>query len=350
MTLTAPTLTDLAVATHERVVHVEGLPGGLSALIAIHSTARGPAAGGLRMRSYDSFDAAVEDVLRLSHGMTLKNAAADLPLGGGKAVIMGDVATQKTPELMEAFGMAVDQLGGDYRTAEDMGMTPEDMAIISRQTKFVAGLPGKSGDPSPITARGVFLSMKVAAKHKFGSDDLNGKRVAMQGLGHVGWHLADMLHEAGAELIVTDVNEDALDEAVVSFNAKVVGLDEIYGQDVEIFAPCAIGAVLNAKTIPMLTCEVVCGAANNLLATPEDGQRLVERGILYAPDFVANGGGIINATPEIIGQTQDAAWLEGKLQALSNNMDAILSESLRSGLPPHEVAEHMVEAKVSLAA
>ncbi|WP_299927881.1 Glu/Leu/Phe/Val dehydrogenase dimerization domain-containing protein [uncultured Pelagimonas sp.] len=344
------TITELPISTHERVVHIQDLPGGLSALIAIHSTARGPAAGGLRMREYASFDDALVDVLRLSHGMTLKNAAADLALGGGKAVIIGNVATQKTPELLEAFGEAVDTLGGAYRTAEDMGMTPDDMAIIARKTPYVAGLPGASGDPSPITARGVFLSMQVAAKHRFGSTDLAGKRVAMQGLGHVGMHLADMLHEAGAELIVTDVSEEALDEAVVAFNAKVVGLDEIYSQDVDIFAPCAIGAVLNEATIPTLTCKMVCGAANNLLAAPEDGDRLAARNILYAPDFVANGGGIINATPEILGEAQGPEWLEGKLQALAANLDAILTEAAKTGLPPHVVAEQLVEEKVTLAA
>ncbi|MGH1414353.1 MAG: Glu/Leu/Phe/Val family dehydrogenase [Pelagimonas sp.] len=343
-------ITDLPISTHERVVFIEDLPGGLSALIAIHSTARGPGAGGLRMRDYADFDDALTDVLRLSHGMTLKNAAADLALGGGKAVIIGNPATQKTPELLEAFGAAVETLGGAYRTAEDMGMTPDDMAVIARKTDYVAGLPGASGDPSPITARGVFLSMKVAAKHRFGSEDLTGKRIALQGLGHVGMHLADMLHEAGAKLIVTDVNEEALDEAVVSFNAKVVGLEEIYTQDVDIFAPCALGAVLNEKTIPVLTCKMVCGAANNLLATPEDGARLAARDILYAPDFVANGGGIINAAPEILGETHGPDWLEDKLQALASNLDAILTQALDTDVPPHEVAEQLVDAKVALAA
>ncbi|GGH35601.1 leucine dehydrogenase [Cribrihabitans marinus] len=330
---------------HEQVVRIEDPESGLRAIIAVHSTQLGPAAGGVRMRPYSSPEAALEDALRLSRGMTFKNAAAGLPLGGGKAVIDADPARQKTPEMLRAFGRAVEALEGRYWTAEDMGMTPQDMAEIGTQTAHVAGLADgayASGDPSPITARGIFNAIGTAARHRFGSDDLSVRTVAVQGLGHVGWHLCDLLHSAGAQLVVTDVDAEQVGRAVESFGARLVGIDEIYGVKADIFAPCAIGAILNRNTIPQLKVGVVAGGANNQLATDEDGRRLHERGILYAPDFVANGGGIINVATEILRIDNRAAWVDEKLDALNRTMDRILTGAARRSVSPNEVAESIV--------
>lgn len=339
-------LTRIDTPGHEDVVRVQDAATGLTGFIAIHSTQLGPAAGGLRMRPYDSEAAALEDALRLSRGMTYKNAAAELPLGGGKAVIMGDPATRKSPELLRAFGRAVASLEGRYWTAEDMGMTPADMAVIQEETDFVAGLAdGKfaSGDPSPITARGIFNAIRTAARHRFGSDDLTGKTVSVQGLGHVGQHLCALLAEAGARLVVTDINQDAVRRVVEIHGATPVSTDGIFAAEADIFAPCAIGAILNAETIPSLRVSVVAGGANNQLATPEDGARLHARGILYAPDFVANGGGIINAATEILRIENREAWVADKLAALDRTMDRILTRARTLDVSPNEVAERIVE-------
>ncbi len=343
-------MTDIEAPGHERLVRVEDDASGLRAFIAIHSTRLGPAAGGLRMRPYESEQAAIEDVLRLSRGMTFKNAAAGLPLGGGKAVIIGDPAADKSPELLLAFGEAVEALGGRYWTAEDMGMSPRDMEIIARRTAHVAGLaegPHASGDPSPVTAQGVFNSMRIAARHRLGSWDLSGRAVAVQGLGHVGEHLCRLLHEAGARLIVTDVARPAVERAVARFGALAVSPDEIYDAPADIFAPCAIGATLNEATIARLKVRVVAGAANNQLATPEDGRRLHQRGILLAPDFVANGGGIINVAAEIGRIPDREEWVAEKLAALEDTLERILSRAEALSCSPAEVAESIVEEILS---
>ncbi len=343
-------MTDIEAPGHERLVRVEDDACGLRAFIAIHSTRLGPAAGGLRMRPYESEQAAIEDVLRLSRGMTFKNAAAGLPLGGGKAVIIGDPAADKSPELLLAFGEAVEALGGRYWTAEDMGMSPRDMETIARRTAHVAGLPEgphASGDPSPITARGVFNAMRVAARHRLGSEDLSGRVVAVQGLGHVGEHLCQLLHEAGARLIVTDVALPAVERAVARFGALALSPDEIYDAPADIFAPCAIGATLNEATIARLKVKVVAGAANNQLAIPGDGRRLHERGILFAPDFVANGGGIINVAAEIGRIPDREQWVAGKLAALERTLERILSRAEALSCSPAEVAEGIVEEILS---
>jgi leucine dehydrogenase len=327
--------------THETVIRAEDAETGLTGFIAVHSTQLGPAAGGLRMRPYGSEEEALEDVLRLSEGMTYKNAAAGLPLGGGKAVIIGDPAKDKTRALLQAFGRAIDTLKGSYITAEDMGMSPSDMAVIAGVTPHVVGLAEgafASGDPSPITARGIFNALRTAWAHKEGRKDLTGVRVAVQGLGHVGWHLCKLLTEAGAALTVTDIDAGRIAEAEAAFGAKAETLDGIYGTEADIFAPCAIGGILNEKTIPLLKARVVAGGANNQLLTAEDGARLHARGILYAPDFVANGGGIINCATEILKIKDREGFVAEKLTALDATMQRILNQAKASGTSPDAAA------------
>ncbi|MGI9368434.1 MAG: Glu/Leu/Phe/Val family dehydrogenase [Ruegeria sp.] len=319
---------------------------GLFGFVAIHSTQLGPAAGGVRMRPYGNRSEALQDALRLSRGMTFKNAAADLPLGGGKAVIVGDPAVEKTPELMQAFGRVVQGLQGQYWTAEDMGMTPADMAQIGTETKFVAGLSSgrfASGDPSPITARGIFNAVRATAKHRFGSADLNGKTVSVQGLGHVGHHLCKLLNDAGAGLVVTDIDAHQVKPVVEEFSARPVAPDAIIAAKADIFSPCAIGGILNETSIPMLNVSAVAGGANNQLATDQDGKRLHQRGILYAPDFVANGGGIINVATEILQIPDREHWVETKLCALDRTMDRVLGRARQLDVSPNDVAESIVD-------
>lgn len=334
-------ITRISTDTHETVIRVEDAETALTGFIAVHSTQLGPAAGGLRMRPYDSEAEALEDVLRLSEGMTYKNAAAGLPLGGGKAVIIGDPASLKSRALLRAFAQAIDTLKGSYITAEDMGMSPADMAIIAGVTPHVAGLaegPFASGDPSPITARGIFNAIGTAWAHKTGVSGLTGVRVAVQGLGHVGWHLCSLLHEAGAVLTVTDIDETRIAEAETEFGAKPETLDGIYGAEADIFAPCAIGGILNAETIPQLKVRVVAGGANNQLRSAADAARLHEHGILYAPDFVANGGGIINCATEILKIRDREGFVADKLAALDQTMKTILNQARAADISPDAAA------------
>jgi leucine dehydrogenase len=343
------TVTAVASTTHEEIYRIEDQSCGLVGFIALHSTRLGPAAGGLRMRPYSSEEAALVDVKRLSEGMTYKNAAAGLALGGGKAVIIGDPATQKTPELLRAFARAINSLEGRYYTAEDMGMSPADMAVLAEETPFVAGLADgefASGDPSPITARGIFNAIRTSQAQKFGSKDLTGLSVSVQGLGHVGYYLCGYLHEAGAKLVVTDVAQAQIDKAVAEFGATAVAPEAIYGVEADIFAPCAIGGILNAQTIPRLKVAIVCGGANNQLATPADGQALHDAGILYAPDFVANGGGIINVATEIEQISDRETYVAEKLAALDLTMAQILKQAKVEDQSPDAVAISTVLAKM----
>ncbi len=334
----------IPASEHEEVYRVSDPEIGLTGFIAVHSTVRGPAAGGLRMRRYDSEAEALRDALLLSRGMSYKNAAADLPLGGGKAVIMGDAAG-KTPEMLRAMGEAVARLEGRYWTAEDMGMSPADMDVVAERTAFVAGrkgVPFASGDPSPVTARGVFNAMRIAVRRRLGGG-LKGRRVALQGLGHVGWHLADLLHGAGARLVVTDADAQRVAEAQRQFGAEGVGLDAIYDAEADVFAPCAIGAVINAQTVARLKVSVVAGAANNQLADAASGAALHGRGILYAPDYIANAGGIVNAATEILRIGNREGFVADKLAALERTMQAVLERAGAEGLPPEAVADATVE-------
>jgi len=329
---------------------------GLKSIIAVHSTARGPAAGGCRMWPYASADLALEDALRLSRAMSYKNAMADIPLGGGKAVIIGDSRTQKTPALFEAFGRAVDAVGGRYWTAEDVGVSPQDLAHARRATRFVAGLdghPAASGDPSPVTAEGVFRGVRLCVRRAL-DRDLDGVVVAIQGVGHVGALLAEKLHAAGARLYITDVSAEALKAVSAKTGATVVSPSDIFDVPSDVFAPCALGGAVNVETLPRLSARIIAGGANNQLATPEIGRTLFERGMLYAPDYVINGGGIINVAGEIRALEADAAfdpaWVAAKLDRLMETLDEVLDRSAADRRPTHEVANEMAKARIAKAA
>lgn len=345
-----------AFASHESVHAFHDEKTGLKALIAIHSTARGPAAGGCRMWNYDSAEAALTDVLRLSQGMSYKNAMADLELGGGKSVIIGDSRTQKSPELFQAFGRAVDSLGGRYFTAEDVGVSVTDIMEAGKFTRYAVGVEGSkagSGDPSPVTAEGVFRGLKIAARHGLGSDDLSGITVALQGVGHVGAYLADKLHAAGARLVISDVNQQALRDVADKTGAEVVAPDAIFDADAEVFAPCALGAILNGDTLPRLKAKVIAGGANNQLATPAIGRAVFDRGLIYAPDYVINGGGIINIASEVRALQRDEAydphWVEGKLARLMETLDEVLTRSAAERRPTNEIADAVARERIGAA-
>jgi leucine dehydrogenase len=328
----------------------------LKCVIAVHSTARGPAAGGCRMWSYPSAEAAEADALRLSRAMSYKNAMADLDLGGGKAVIIGDARTQKTPALFEALGRAVDTLGGRYWTAEDVGVSPADLTHARKETRFVAGLEGHaaaSGDPSPVTAEGVFRGLRLCVRRSLGRD-LDGVTVAIQGVGHVGGRLADKLAAAGAKLVVTDVNPDVLRAVAARTGAQAVAPGAIFDANAEVFAPCALGGAINAETLPRLGARVIAGAANNQLADAPTGRTLFAHGVLYAPDYVINGGGIINVAGEIRaldrGEAFDPDWVEAKLERLTETLEEVLDRAQAERRPTHEVANEIARARITLAA
>jgi len=329
---------------------------GLKCIIAVHSTARGPAAGGCRMWPFASAEAALEDALRLSRAMSYKNAMADLELGGGKAVIIGDSRTQKTPALFEAFGRAVEDVGGKYWTAEDVGVSPADLMHARKSTRFVAGLtghPAASGDPSPVTAEGVFRGIQLGVRRAL-DRDLQGVTVAVQGVGHVGGFLCDKLAAAGAKLVVTDVNEEILRQVAQRTGAKVVAPGAIFDAEAEVFAPCALGGAVNAETLPRLKARVIAGGANNQLADPETGAAVFERGMLYLPDYVINGGGIINVAGEIraldTGAAFDPAWVEMKLARLMETLGEVLDRSKAERRPTDQVAGEMAKGRISQAA
>lgn len=337
-----------AFAGHESAHHFYDAKTGLRAIIVIHSTARGPAAGGCRMWNYATADDAFVDALRLSEGMSYKNAMADLPLGGGKAVIWGNSKADKTPELFRALGRAIATLNGAYWSAEDVGVSVHDMAYAAEETKYVAGLPtGKaaSGDPSPVTAKGVFLGIKATALRAFGTDDLDGKHIAVQGVGHVGAYVCGHLAKAGARLTITDVNPEALAAVAKDIGAKVVAPDEIYDIAADIFSPNALGAIINPTTLPRLKVKVIAGGANNQLATSDMGEKVVEKGILYAPDYVINGGGIINVAAEISG-TYEPAWVEGKVQRLVQTLGEVLDRAKAENRPTNRVADEIARQRI----
>jgi len=333
---------DPAFDDHERVVFCHDAATGLKAIIAIHSTALGPAAGGCRLWSYESDDAALHDVLRLSHGMSYKNAMAGLKFGGGKAVIIKTPDFDGSDSLYEKFGEFVDKLNGDYITAEDVGMSVSIMETIARRTSHVTGLPAKSGhaggDPSPKTASGIFKGIEAAVNFKLGRDDLRGLTIAVQGVGHVGYYLCRQLFEAGAKLIVADMDKDRAQRACDEFDATVSPLDEILYQDADVLAPCALGAILDEQSIPKLKVSIVAGGANNQLATHADGQRISDAGILYAPDYVINGGGIINVACEYAGDVEDTE-VDKLVAAIGPRLTKIFEEASASGEPTNVIAD-----------
>ena len=337
---------NISVDGYESVVYAEHTPSGMRSIIAMHNTNRGPACGGLRMLPYASREEAMTDVLRLSKGMSYKSALAGIGFGGGKSVLIGDPA-KKTPAMLHAFGEFVESLNGRYIAAKDMNIDTFDLAEVRKKTKHVLGAegqPGSGGDPSPLTAIGVFRAMEAAAETVFGARSFKGLRVALQGVGHVGYDLAERLHQAGAQLWVTDIDESAVAKAVKNLGAKAVSLDAIYDVDCDVYSPCARGATLNLKTIPRLKCKAIVGCANNQLETEQDGFRLVERGILYAPDFAVNSGGIINVFCEFEGyNAQKAVRLA---EAVYDTTREILTRSVKEKTPPFIVAEHVAEERM----
>ena len=338
-------MTEMSKFRHEKVLFVNNEKAGLKAIIAVHNTNLGPAIGGCRLWPYESYDAALFDVLRLSRGMSHKNAVAGLPHGGGKGVIIAD-PSQKTEAMFEAFAEAVNNLGGDYITAEDVNTTCDDAMIMLRKTKHICGLPMNSGDPSPFTARGVWQGIKATAKVALDRDSLEGVTIAIQGLGKVGYDLARYLHNDGAKLIVGNrSNKAALERAADEFGATVVGTNEILTAECDILAPCALGAILNPTTIPNLRCKAVAGAANNQILDDASGLALKARGIYYAPDFVINGGGVINAAAEVDGPYNEAAVLE-KVDNIYNSIERILSESKQTGEPEGVIATRYAESLI----
>jgi leucine dehydrogenase len=333
---------------HETVAFFDDKATGLKSIIAIHSTALGPACGGTRMFSYLSVDAALTDVLRLSRGMSYKNAIADLPLGGGKAVIIGDPAKDKSKARLLAYAEAVNALGGRYVTAMDVGIKPADMPVIARGTKFIAGYdqPGKTGgDSGPLTALGVFVGLKAAVKHRLGADTVKGLTIAIQGLGKVGMGVAKRLHEEEAKLIVADVNDDLVRRAVDAFDARIASPDDVVIVECDVLSPNALGAILNEQTIPHLHARVVAGGANNQLARDEHGAMLAERGILYAPDYVINGGGTIRVAGQIYGW--DDSEIERRTLAIADTLTAIFRRADAEERPTGAIADAMAEERMA---
>jgi leucine dehydrogenase len=338
----------LAAADHEQVVFCHDSSAGYRGIIAIHSTALGPAVGGVRMWRYASLGAALTDVLRLSRGMTYKSALAGLDLGGGKSVIILDADRQydaaAREALLRAHGRFVDSLGGRYVAAEDVGTTPADMETLLRETKHVAGLAANDGDPSPHTALGVFRAMQGGAEARWGTRELAGRTVAIQGCGNVGAHLARLLHEADARLVVTDVDPARITRVAVGGDAEVVMPDRIYDVPADVFAPCALGGILDDATIPRLRVGLVCGAANNQLLEPRHGDALAERGILYVPDFVANAGGVINGARELLGWSADRTARQ--IDALGDTVRQVLGAAASLGVSPQRAAEALAEERL----
>lgn len=323
---------------------------GLEAVIAIHSTKLGPAAGGCRFWTYDNLEQAKIDAFRLAEGMSYKNALAGLPLGGGKAVILKPSGRFSREALFRAFGRAVDRQKGRYVTAEDVGTSVSDMVAVSEETKHVAGLPsrneGPGGDPSPWTARGVFLSMERSVQRRLGKEIFECT-VGIQGLGHVGYSLATMLHEAGARLVVADIAKSRVDAALSHFNATPAVPEDITSAEVDVFAPCALGAVLNEQSIRSIRAKVICGAANNQLSTHDDGRRLADRDILYAPDYVVNSGGIINVAAEYLGWTSDRA--KDLVESTGSRLESIYDLAASSRLATHDAANQAAKKIIASA-
>ena len=329
---------------HEQVVLCSEPAAGYKGIIAIHNTTLGPALGGTRFWNYATEEEAIVDALRLAKGMTYKAAVAGLNLGGGKSVIIGDPKITRREMIFRAHGRFVDSLKGRYITAEDVGTGVEDMDFVQMETSHVAGIAGRSGDPSPVTAYGTYMGIKAAAKHKYGSDSLSGLTVAVQGMGHVGYYLCEFLHQEGAKLVVTDIDEARVKTVVDKFGAKAVGPDAIYAVDAPIFAPCALGAIVNDKTLPQFKFEIIAGAANNQLAKAHHGDELQKRNILYAPDYVINAGGLINVYGELQGWSSERS--KRKAGEIYDTLVDLFDLSKKEGLPTHEAADRLAERRI----
>lgn len=338
---------DMTTHSHEQVVVCHEPSCGYLGIIAIHDTTLGPALGGTRYWHYANFQEAVTDALRLARGMTYKAAVAGLNLGGGKAVIVGDNKRTDREFIFRAHGRFVESLGGRYITAEDVGTSPSDMEFIKRETDHVAGLQGLSGDPSPVTGYGVYMGMKAAARHRWGKDSLKGKTVAVQGAGKVAYYLSTHLREEGARIIITDIDGEKSSRIVEEMGAKAVAPDEIYDVKADIYAPCALGATINDDTLSRLKVEIIAGGANNQLAEERHGLALEEKGLLYAPDFVINAGGLINVYREIVGWSEERA--KRKAQEIYDTILRVFAIAARDKIPTYEAADRLAEERVDAA-
>ena len=331
---------ETANGEYERVVSAED--GEYRGFVAIHNTALGPAVGGTRFWSYTDDDAAIRDLLRLARGMTYKNALAGIPFGGGKSIVLRTDKTVDREAIFRAHGRFVETFGGKYITAEDVGTNPNDMAVVLQETKHVAGLMGRSGDPSPSTARGVFRAIEASAQHRWGADTLTGRTVALQGCGNVGYYLAKNIHAAGARLIVTDVDPSKAERVVKEFGAIAVEPDEIYGSDADVYAPCALGGIINDQTIPQFKVEIVAGGANNQLLEERHGDELSRLGILYAPDYAANAGGMINGCRELLGWAPEQS--AAKVDEIYHTVLDIFKTAETEGIPTYKAADRLSES------
>lgn len=341
-----PVIAQMSQYNHEQLLFCNDNETGLKAIIAVHNTVLGPALGGTRMWTYNNEMEALNDVLRLSRGMSYKNSISGLNLGGGKAVIIGDSRTMKSEALFRRFGKFVNSLAGKYITAEDVGISPSDMMWVNMETDHVVGLPGKSGDPSPVTAHGTYMGMKACAKVQFGSDSLTGKKVAVQGVGHVGEYLVEYLFKEGAEIFISDIHEPTLKRVSEKYGAKVVGLDEIYDVDMDIYAPCALGATVNDETLSRLNCSIIAGAANNQLQVEKvHGQAVMDKGIIYAPDYALNAGGVINCYAEVKGLSSE--WAMDKATDIYGTIENIVKRSQAEGVPTYQIANKMAEERIA---
>ncbi|PKB15542.1 Glu/Leu/Phe/Val dehydrogenase [Flavobacterium sp. 5] len=345
-----PVFGQLSFNDHEQIVFCNDKDTGLKAIIGIHNSVMGPALGGTRMFNYANEWEALNDVLRLSRGMTYKAAITGLNIGGGKAVIIGDAKTQKTPELMRKFGEFVHSLSGRYITAEDVGMETSDMDLVRDVTPYVTGISeerGGSGNPSPVTAFGVYMGMKAAAKQQFGSEKLEGKRILVQGIGHVGETLVEYLTKEGAQVFIADINEEKLYQVAAKYNAQVFTGEDLYSADVDIYAPCAMGATINDITVNKIKAKVIAGAANNQLANENThGLILQERGILYAPDFLINAGGIINVYAEL--EHYDKAEIMRKTENIYNTTLEIFDYAIANNITTHQAALTIAQNRIDL--
>lgn len=332
---------------HEQVVYCHNKDAGLKAIIAIHNTVLGPALGGTRMWPYKTEEDALNDVLRLSRGMTYKNAVAGLNIGGGKAVIIGDPSTDKSEALFRSFGQFVESLGGRYITAEDVGINVNDMEFVFRETEYVTGVHqvhGGSGDPSPFTAYGTLQGLMATLNRKFGDEEVGNYSYAVQGLGHVGMEFVKLLKERGAKIFVTDINKTLIDKAVEEHGAEAVGSDEIYNVNANVYSPCALGGTINEQTLPRLKAKIICGAANNQLATNAIGDEVEKRGILYAPDYAVNAGGVMNVSLEIDGYNRERAMR--MMRTIYHNVGRIFEISERDGIPTYMAADRLAEERI----
>lgn len=333
---------------HEEVVFCQNKDAGLKAIIAIHNSVLGPALGGLRMWPYATEQDALNDVLRLSRGMTYKAAVSGLNLGGGKAVIIGDPSKDKSEALFRSFGRFVNSLNGRYITAEDVGIDVNDMEHVYRETEFVTGVHqvhGGSGDPSPFTAFGTLQGLMAAMQVQFGNEDIGNYSFAVQGVGHVGMEYVKLLSERGAKVFVTDINKNLVQRAVDEYGAEAVAADDIYDVDADVYSPCALGGTVNETTLERLKCKIICGAANNQLATNEIGDEVQRRGILYAPDYAVNAGGLMNVSLEIDGYNRERAMR--MLRTIYFNLGRIFEISQRDGIPTYKAADRMAEERIT---